>query len=296
VLGNLRDKLFKTRQVFGKIEGLFRSGKPREEVLDELTEVLILADTGISATEKIIEAIRGKTRKDDAPDALKNALKDEIAALLSRFPLDFAPGPGPAVVMMVGANGGGKTTSAAKLAARSAREGRKVMLAAADTFRAAAQEQIEIWGKRLNIPVIRGQYGADPASVVFDAVRAFRAQGLDLLIVDTAGRVHTNVNLMNELDKIKRVIGRELPGAPQEILLVLDATIGRNAVIQAREFFRVSGITGVFLSKLDGTAKGGTVIGIVDELGLPVKFIGIGESEEDLLTFSPRDFVDALFS
>ena len=170
------------------------------------------------------------------------------------------------------------------------------MMAAADTFRAAAQEQLGLWGKRLDVPVIRGPYGADPASVVFDAVRSFKAQGCDLLLVDTAGRVHTNANLMNELEKIKRVIGREVPGAPQEILLVLDATIGQNALVQAREFLRFSGITGIFLTKLDGTAKGGAVIGISDELGLPIKFIGVGEGAEDLLEFEAGNFVDALLS
>ncbi len=296
MLGNLREKLVRTRQAFRKFEDLFRSGKSREEVLDDLAEAMILADIGVGTTEKIIEALRAKTRKDDPPDVLKKALRDEIAALLSRFEAPFAAGPGPSVVLMVGVNGGGKTTSLAKLARRARSEGRTVMMAAADTFRAAAQEQLSIWGKRLDVPVVKGPYGADPASVVFDALRAFKAQKADLLLVDTAGRVHTNANLMNELEKVKRVVAREVPGAPQEILLVLDATIGQNAVVQAREFIKFSGITGIFLTKLDGTAKGGTVIGIADELGLPIKFIGVGEGEEDILEFDAGNFAEALLS
>lgn len=296
VLGNLKEKLQKTRQVFRKLEDLFQSGKRREEILEELTEGLILADVGVSTTEKIIGAVRDNTRKDGSPDSLKDALREEIKGLLSKMPSAFKTGPGPTVVMMVGANGGGKTTSLAKLAARSRREGLRVMMAAADTFRAAAQEQLSLWGNRLSIPVVRGQYGADPASVVFDAARSFKAQGLDLLFVDTAGRIHTNVNLMNELDKIKRVIAREIPGAPHEILLVLDASTGQNALNQAREFLRISGLTGIFLTKLDGTARGGAVIGIVDEMELPIKFVGVGEGEEDLLEFDPSEFVDALLS
>ncbi len=296
MLGDLREKLVRTRQAFRKFEDLFRSGKSREEVLDDLAEAMILADIGVGTTDKIIRAIRAKTRKDDPPDLLKKALREEITALLARFKASFAAGQGPSVVLMVGVNGGGKTTSLAKLARRARGEGRKVMLAAADTFRAAAQEQISIWGRRLDVPVVKGPYGADPASVVFDALRAFKAQKADLLLVDTAGRVHTNVNLMNELEKVKKVVAREIPGAPQEILLVLDATIGQNAVVQAREFFKFSGITGIFLTKLDGTAKGGTVIGIADELGLPIKFIGVGEGEEDILEFDAGSFVEALLS
>jgi fused signal recognition particle receptor len=198
--------------------------------------------------------------------------------------------------MIVGVNGGGKTTSAAKLAAFHERRGRRVMMAAADTFRAAAQEQLVLWGRRLGIPVVKGQYGTDPAAVVFDALQSFKTQKSDLLLVDTAGRIHTNTNLMNELEKIRRVIGREIPGAPQECLLVLDASIGQNAIPQAREFLKFSGLTGIFLSKLDGTAKGGSVIGIADELALPIRYVGIGESEDDILEFSPHDFIEALLT
>jgi len=197
---------------------------------------------------------------------------------------------------MVGVNGGGKTTSLAKLAYRYQLEGKNILMVAADTFRAAAQEQLTIWGKRLNIPVLKGQYGADPASVVYDAIQSFKAKGYDYLMVDTAGRIHTNVNLMNELEKIRRVISREIEGVPQEILLVLDASIGQNALIQAKQFLKFSGLTGIFLTKLDGTAKGGSVISIVDELKLPIKFVGVGEREKDILDFSPQEFVNALLS
>jgi fused signal recognition particle receptor len=296
VFANLRDKLSKTRQAFKRLEDVFRSGEDREEILNRLAEVLILADIGVSTTEKIIEGLRRQSLKSEGFENLKDALKAEIEAVFSRSRPSSVYDAVPAVFMLVGINGGGKTTSLAKLARRAQRQGKKVMMAAADTFRAAAQEQLVLWGKKLNIPVVKGQYGADPASVVFDALQAFKAQDRDLLLVDTAGRIHTNANLMNELEKIRRVIGRKIPGAPQETLLVLDASIGQNAVIQAREFLKFSGLTGVFLSKLDGTAKGGSVIGVADELGLPIKFIGIGESEDDIADFSSRAFVEALLS
>ncbi len=197
---------------------------------------------------------------------------------------------------MVGVNGGGKTTSAAKLAARYKREGRRVVLAAADTFRAAAQEQLALWGKKLDIPVVKGSYGADPAAVVFDAAQSFKAQQGDVLLIDTAGRIHTNTNLMAELEKIRRVVARELPGARLESLLVLDATVGQNAILQAREFLKFSGLTGIFLTKVDGTAKGGAAVAITSELGLPIRFMGLGEGADDLVDFSPREFVEALLS
>jgi fused signal recognition particle receptor len=217
-------------------------------------------------------------------------------ALLSPANGRPAAADGPVVVLMVGVNGGGKTTSAAKLAARYKRQGRRVVLAAADTFRAAAQEQLAIWGRRLNLPVVRGSYGADPASVVFDAARSFLAQRGDVLIVDTAGRIHTNANLMGELEKVRRVVARELPEARVEALLVLDATVGQNAVLQAREFLKFSGLTGVFLTKVDGTAKGGAAIAVTAELGLPIRYLGLGEGEDDLADFSAREFVEALLA
>lgn len=290
----LKQKIGRTRELFSRIEQLFQSSRPREEILEELYELLILADVGVKTTDRILAGIKERSRKTGSFD-WKELLRQELIALLSRQPA-AASTAWPAVWMLVGVNGGGKTTSAAKLASRYQSEGKKVMLAAADTFRAAAQEQLQLWGKKLNLPVIQGQSGADPASVVFDAIQSFKARNYDLLLVDTAGRLHTYANLMAELEKIKKVIGREIPGAPQEILLVLDSTIGQNAIVQAREFNRFSGITGVFLTKLDGTARGGSVLAVVEELGLPVKFIGIGETEKDLIEFSPETFVEALLS
>jgi len=295
VLGNLRDKLARTRDALrGKLDDLFKSGRSRDEILDDLAEVLIAADVGPAATDKIIDALRRKTKKTDEAPLLSALLKEEIAAILSKRRAGLAVDSLPSVVMVVGVNGGGKTTSVAKLAARFKGEGKSVMLVAADTFRAAAQEQLALWGKKLRCPVVRGGYGADPSSVVFDALQSFKAQGLDVLIVDTAGRVHTNANLMAELEKIKRVIGREVPGAPHEILLVLDSTIGQNALFQAKEFLKVAGLTGVVLTKLDGTARGGSVLAVVEELDLPIKLIGVGESEDDWLEFNPKNFAESL--
>ncbi len=297
MFANLREKLSRTRNALKeKLGGLFQSGKARDGVLEELAEALILADTGVTTTEKIIADLKKSTRKEDSPARLESALKEELVRLLGSSPSGLSLGSGPAVIMFVGVNGGGKTTSAAKLAKHLISRGQKVMMAAADTFRAAAPEQLTTWGERLGIPVVRGQYGADPASVAFDAVQSLKARGWDVLLVDTAGRIHTDVNLMSELEKVKRIIGREVPGAPQEILLVLDASIGQNALAQARQFLKFSGITGIFLTKLDGTAKGGSVIAIADELGLPIKFVGLGESEKDMLEFSPVEFVDALLA
>jgi fused signal recognition particle receptor len=297
VIGSLREKLARTRQAFRqKFDALLKSGRMGEDTLDELAETLILADVGVATTEKIIKAIGQKTKKTDPFSAVEEALKEELVGILSKYPARLSLNSPPSVLMMVGVNGGGKTTSLAKLARRFENEGKKCLLVAADTFRAAAQEQLAVWGRRLNVPVIKGSYGADPASVVFDALRHFKSHGFDYLLVDTAGRIHTNTNLMNELEKVKRVIAREIPGAPQEILLVLDASIGQNALHQAREFLKFSGLTGIFLTKLDGTAKGGSAISITDELGLPIKFIGTGESEDDILEFSARQFTDALFS
>jgi fused signal recognition particle receptor len=297
MLGTLREKLARTRSVLReRFDALLRSDKDQAAILEDLEETLILADVGLATTEKIIGRIKAKSRKTDAFPVLEGLLKEELVALLSQYDPALRLDGGPSVLLLVGVNGGGKTTSLAKLAFRFKSDGRKVLLAAADTFRAAAQEQLSLWGKRLAVPVVRGQYGADPASVVFDAVQSLKAQGLEILLVDTAGRIHTNTNLMNELEKVRRIVGREIPGAPQEILLVLDASIGQNALIQAKEFLKFSGITGLFLTKLDGTAKGGAVLSVVDELHLPIKFLGTGESERDLEEFSPDRFVEALLS
>jgi fused signal recognition particle receptor len=296
MFGSLKEKLARTRDAFRKVEDLFRSGKRRDEILDGLEEALILADVGVPAAERIVGDLRARTGKADGEASFEQALKDELVALLSPADGRAAAAPGPAVILMVGVNGGGKTTSAAKLAAKYRRAGRQVMLAAADTFRAAAQEQLAIWGKRLGIPVVKGSYGADPAAVVFDAAQSFKAQQGEVLIVDTAGRIHTNTNLMSELEKVRRVVARELPEARVEALLVLDATVGQNAVLQAREFLKFSGLTGIFLTKVDGTAKGGAAIAVTAELGLPIRYLGLGEGEDDLADFSPREFVEALLS
>lgn len=297
MFGSLREKLTETRKTFkGRFQELLRSSKNLEETLDELAESMLLADVGVHSTEKIVSALRERCKKNDSFQAIKKNLEDEIINILSQFPTEFDIDHSQSVIMMVGVNGGGKTTSLAKLAYQFKQKGKNILMVAADTFRAAAQEQLVLWGKKLNIPVIKGQYGADPASVIYDAIQSFKAHSYHFLLVDTAGRIHTNTNLMNELEKIKRVISKQIEGAPHEILLVLDASIGQNALIQAREFLKFSGLTGIFLSKLDGTAKGGSIISIIDELRLPVKFIGIGEEEKDMLFFSPQEFAKALLS
>ncbi len=294
---NLKEKLFRTRETIkGKLDELLASQKNLEEILDELLETLILSDVGIPTTEKIIQELRQSSKKTDSLTQLKTQLQQILISILSQQQIKIELDGPQSVAMFVGINGGGKTTSLAKLARHYQAQGRQVMMVAADTFRAAAQEQLSIWGKRMNIPVIRGQYGADPASVTYDALQSFRSKHMDLLLIDTAGRIHTNANLMNELEKIRKVIAREIEYAPQEVFLVLDASIGQNALIQAREFLKFSGLTGIFLSKLDGTAKGGSVLSIVDELQLPIKFIGTGEGDKDMLLFSPEDFAVALLS
>lgn len=297
MLNDLKTKLSLTREnLKDRLDELFKSGKSRDDVIEELAESLILADVGVRTTEKILDSIRKQSKKTDSPQDIQNLLKKEMREIFARTSSPPKPHHPPGVVILVGVNGGGKTTSLAKLAHRYQREGKSILMVAADTFRAAAQEQLALWGKKLNIPVLKGQYGADPASVVYDAVQSFKAKGYHYLMVDTAGRIHTNLNLMNELEKIKRVISREIEGAPHEILLVLDASIGQNALTQAQQFLKFSGLTGIFLTKLDGTAKGGSVISIVDELKLPIKYVGVGEGEEDMLDFSSQEFVDALLS
>ncbi len=297
MLGRLRESLAKTRQALkARLGEVLGSGRSREEILEALSESLILADTGVTIAEKITEAVRARTKKNDDGKTLEAALKAELLDLLSRR--EARPdGPGaPGVILLVGVNGGGKTTMAVKIARRASADGRRVLLVAADTFRAAAQEQLAIWGRRLNIPVHRGRPGSDPAAVVFDAAQEFKSGGFDLMIVDTAGRIHTNANLMNELDKIKRVVSREIDGLPVEVWLIMDAGLGQNALVQAREFRKFAGLSGLVLTKLDGTAKGGAVLAIADEFGLPIRLIGTGEGIEDLDDFDPAAFVEALVS
>ena len=268
------------------------------ETLEELEEILITADIGVPTTVELIRTLEAKLGRNELHDgaALKKALQEEIQARLERYsaPLEIT-GKKPFVIMVIGVNGVGKTTTIGKLASRYVAEGKKVLLAAGDTFRAAAAEQLEEWGRRAGVDVIRHQDGADPSAVVFDSCKAAVARGCDILIVDTAGRLHTKVNLMEEMKKIRRVMGREIAGAPHETLLVLDAATGQNATSQARLFKEAAEVSGVVLTKLDGTAKGGIVVAVSNEFQLPVRFIGIGEQAEDLRPFDPALFVAALF-
>lgn len=294
----LKNGLKKTKDaLFGKVHDLFISmRKVDEDLLEELEEILITSDVGVETTEKIIAKLRRRIQENritESEDAY-NALKGVIAEMIDDgAPLDLSTKP--AVILVIGVNGVGKTTSIAKIANYLKGQGKKVMLAAADTFRAAAIDQLGIWADRIGVDMIKHEEGSDPASVVYDAAAAAKARGADVLIIDTAGRLHNKKNLMDELSKINRVVGKELPDAARETLLVLDATTGQNAVIQAKEFSNTADITGLVLTKLDGTAKGGIVISVKDELGIPVKFIGVGEKADDMQPFVAADFINALF-
>jgi fused signal recognition particle receptor len=270
-----------------------------DELLDDLEAVLLSADVGVKTTNQLMTAIRKgiKAKEIESPEELRPFLQARISEILSDgvSEINMAKQP-PTVIMVVGVNGVGKTTTIGKLAQYYSEQGLKVMLAAADTFRAAAIDQLEVWGERTHTEIIKHTEGSDPAAVAFDAVQSAKARKADILIVDTAGRLHTKSNLMEELKKIKRVISRELPDAPHETLLVLDATTGQNAINQAKIFGEASAVTGVVLTKLDGTAKGGVVVAIKTELNLPVKWIGVGEGVNDLRPFVPQDFAEALFS
>jgi len=297
----LRDSLARTRQgVLGRISGLFRAGEPiTDELWEELEEILILADVGVPTTMALVERLRARVSREGIRSAsqAREALKQEMIALLNHHP------PWPAdeerlltVILVVGANGSGKTTSIAKMAHYYRQRGRRVMLCAADTFRAAAIDQLKIWGERVGVPVIAHQPGADAGAVVYDAIRASQSRGMDLLIIDTAGRLHTHYNLMQELAKVRRVAAKQVHRAPHETLLVLDATTGQNGLAQAQHFKEAVGVTGIILAKLDGTAKGGVVFAIARELGLPIRFVGTGEGLEDLAEFDAQVFVEGLFS
>ena len=297
--------LEKTKQsVFEKISrAVAGKSKVDDEVLDDLEEVLITSDVGIDTTLKIIERIEARVARDKyvSTSELNRMLREEIAALLAEnnadgnenwdLPTDHKP----YVILVVGVNGVGKTTTIGKLAYQFKQAGKKVYLGAADTFRAAAVEQIQIWGARVGVPVIKQQMGADPASVAFDTLQSAKANGADVVLIDTAGRLHNKVGLMNELKKIKEVMKKVLPEAPDEVLLVLDGSTGQNAFEQARQFSAVTQITSLAITKLDGTAKGGVVIGISDQLKVPVKYIGLGEQMDDLQLFDRKEFVDSLF-
>lgn len=296
----LKEGLSKTHKgLVDKVDQAILGRKKIDEGLyDELEEILVTSDLGVQTSYKLIERVRERLRRGESDDAalVKKYLKEEILGILKDTGngIDTRRGK-PFVIMVVGVNGVGKTTTIGKLASRYRGEGRSVLLSAGDTFRAAAVEQLEVWGERSGCSVIKHKEGSDPSAVLFDALKAAQGRGTDILIADTAGRLHTKTNLMEELKKTRRVVEREVPGAPHEVLLVLDATTGQNAVSQAKLFKEAVEITGIVLTKLDGTAKGGVVISIVDELKIPVKFIGIGEGVEDLRPFEPSEFVEALF-
>jgi fused signal recognition particle receptor len=291
-----RETLARTREAVQ--EGLDRVFKGQEldaTTLEDLEEILLQADLGVETTEQFVEAVREQARRGRLGDGdVRRALEAHLRSALTGAAAPLALDGHPAVILVLGVNGSGKTTTCGKLAGQLRADGRQVLLAAADTFRAAAIEQLERWGERVGVPVVKQGPGADPSAVAFDAVKAAQARDADVLVVDTAGRLHTKANLMAELGKVKKVIGRQCPGAPHETLLVLDATTGQNGIAQARLFHEAVGLTGLVLTKLDGTAKGGIVVRIARELGLPIKLVGTGERADDLAPFDPDAFVSAL--
>ncbi len=296
----LKQGLEKTRQsLAASVDAvLFGQKVISDDLFEELETLLIRADVGAAFTRDLIEEMKGEVKRKELnnPGALKGILMDRMAWILqaSHAPLT-ARQDGPFTIMVVGVNGTGKTTTIGKLAHTFKQEGRSVLLVAADTFRAAAVEQIEIWGQRVGAPLIKQKMGSDPSAVVFDAVKAAVSRKMDIVLVDTAGRLHTKSNLMEELKKMKRIMGRELPGAPHEILLVIDATTGQNAIVQARMFHDEIGVTGIVLTKLDGTSKGGIVVRIARELQIPIRYVGIGERLDDLRPFDSGEFIKAIF-
>jgi fused signal recognition particle receptor len=301
VFGRIRESLARTKQqLVQRFDDIVRVADAPErrsravdpDTLDALEELLISADIGVQATEQILSAVKLQPLNGRS---LRDLVKQEVLAVFAAVDPVRAPATAPSVVLIVGVNGTGKTTTVGKLANLLKNEGQKPLICAADTFRAAAVEQLQIWAARAGVDIVRAREGSDPAAVVFDAISSGNAKGRDPILVDTAGRLHTRVNLMGELEKIRRVSAREVPGAPQEVLLVLDATVGQNGLTQAREFTNVAGVTGVVLTKLDGTAKGGVAVAIAHDLKLPIRYVGVGEGIDDLVPFSPGEYVDGLF-
>jgi fused signal recognition particle receptor len=301
ILDKLKQGLQRTTQQlkdrFDEIVSLADTPDARTREIDvdtaeNLEEILLMADVGVAATGEIVGAVKRRQRRGES---LRQLVKDEMLRVLELSAPDATRSGQPHVVLIVGVNGVGKTTTIGKLANQLREEGRTPLICAADTFRAAAVDQLQIWADRAGVDIVRAKDGSDPAAVVFDAMTAAKARHRDVVLVDTAGRLHTRTNLMNELDKIRRVASREVDGAPHEVLLVLDATVGQNGIAQAREFTNVAGVTGIVLTKLDGTAKGGIAVAIAHDLKLPIRYVGVGEGVDDLLPFSPREYVDAIF-
>lgn len=299
--GRIRDSLSRTKQeIVSRFDEIVRQAdeparrtRPVDvETIDALEELLISADIGVGATGRIIDAVKAKSSR---MSGLRDLVKDEIRAVFAAVDRPVEIKARPEVILIVGVNGTGKTTTVGKLANLLKNAGAQPLICAADTFRAAAVEQLEIWAGRAGVDMVRAREGADPAAVVFDAIVSGKARGRDPILVDTAGRLHTRVNLMNELEKIRRIAAREVAGAPHEVLLVLDATVGQNGLTQAREFLSVAGVTGIVLTKLDGTAKGGVGVAIANDLGLPIRYVGVGEGIDDLVPFSADEYVDGLF-
>jgi fused signal recognition particle receptor len=303
LLGRLRDSLTRTKQqlverfeeIVSRADAPDRRSRPLDvETVEALEELLISADVGVAATDRIVSAVTSRAR---GGESLRDLVKQEIRAVFESAAASRsgAVTSTPTVILVVGVNGTGKTTTVGKLANLLKNGGATPMVCAADTFRAAAVEQLEIWAKRAGVDIVRAREGADPAAVVYDAISSGKARGRDPILVDTAGRIHTRVNLMHELEKIRRIASREVPGAPQEVLLVLDATVGQNGLSQAREFTGVAGVTGIVLAKLDGTAKGGVAVGIAHDLKLPIRYVGVGEGIDDLVPFDAEEYVNGLF-
>jgi fused signal recognition particle receptor len=301
LFGRIREGLSRTKQqILERFDEIVRTADAPErrsrpvdvETLEALEEVLITADVGVEASDRIVDAVRGRSANGSS---LRDLVKSEIRAMFDAVDRPAAVEHHPKVTLIVGVNGTGKTTTVGKLANLLKREGAEPLICAADTFRAAAVEQLEIWAGRAGVDMVRAREGADPAAVVFDAISSGKARKRDPILVDTAGRLHTRLNLMSELEKIRRVASREVPGAPHESLLVLDATVGQNGLTQARAFMGAAGVNGVVLTKLDGTAKGGIAVAIANDLRLPIRYVGVGEGIDDLVAFSAEEYVDGLF-